>query len=233
MQKEKKLIIVGSGETAEIAYEYFTYDSVYAVEAFSVSKSYMEKERMQFGVPIVPFEELELLYPPNRYETYVAISYGHLNRDRTKMYLKCKEKGFMCASYISSHSFFWHSAEIGENSFIFENNTIQHGVCIGNNVTLWSGNHIGHRTVIEDNVWLTSHCVVSGYCHIGRNSFLGVNSTLGDHVILGEDSVLGAGSLTVHSLPEKGKIYIGCPARAVEGTSYDKFNIKTEKNYLL
>ncbi len=225
-EKIKKLVIVGSGETAEIAYEYFTYDSEYKVEAFSVSRIYLDGGTTKFGVPVVPFEDLETLYPPDECETYVAISYGHLNRDRTKMYLACKDKGFVCASYVSSHSFFWHSAEIGENSFIFENNTVQHGVHIGNNVTLWSGNHIGHRTVIEDNVWLTSHCVVSGYCHIGKNSFLGVNSTLGDHVTLGEDTVLGAGALTVHSLPEKGKVYVGCPAKAINDTSYKKFDVE-------
>lgn len=228
IEKTKKLVIIGSGETAEIAYEYFTYDSEYEVEAFSVSKEYLGDQAMQFGLPIVPFEELEEIYSPEAYETYVAISYGHLNRDRTKMYLACKEKGFTCASYVSSRSFVWHTAEIGENTFVFENNTIQHGVSIGNNVTLWSGNHIGHRTVIEDNVWLTSHCVVSGFCHIGKNSFLGVNSTLGDNVVLGEDSVLGAGALTVHSLPEKGKVYIGCPAKAMEDSSYKKFGVEND-----
>lgn len=228
IEKTKKLVIIGSGETAEIAYEYFTYDSEYEVEAFSVSKKYLGDQAMQFGLPIVPFEELEEIYSPEVYETYVAISYGHLNRDRTKMYLACKEKGFTCASYVSSRSFVWHTAEIGENTFVFENNTIQHGVSIGNNVTLWSGNHIGHRTVIEDNVWLTSHCVVSGFCRIGKNSFLGVNSTLGDNVVLGEDSVLGAGALTVHSLPEKGKVYIGCPAKAMEDSSYKKFGVEND-----
>lgn len=228
IEKTKRLVIIGSGETAEMAYEYFTYDSEYEVVAFSINKKYLKNQAMQFGLPIVPFEELEAMYSPEIYKTYVAISYGHLNRDRTKMYLACKEKGFTCASYISSRSFVWHTAEIGENTFVFENNTIQHGVSIGNNVTLWSGNHIGHRTVIEDNVWLTSHCVVSGFCRIGRNSFLGVNSTLGDNVVLGEDSVLGAGALTVHSLPEKGKVYIGCPAKEVADSSYKKFRIESD-----
>ena len=36
MKKNKKLILVGAGELAEIAYEYFTHDSEYEVVAFSV-----------------------------------------------------------------------------------------------------------------------------------------------------------------------------------------------------
>lgn len=223
--KEKKLVIVGIGETAEIAYEYFSYDSEYEVVAFSVNREYMDTIE-KFGLPVIPFEEVEMRYPPHKYETFVALSYVHLNRDRTNLYQKCKEKGYTCASYISSHAFVWRDVEIGENTFIFENNTIQYKVKIGNNVVLWSGNHIGHRTVLEDNVWLTSHDVVSGFCHIGKNAFLGVNATLGDNVELAEDVILGAGALTVKSLLDKGGVYVGNPARKLNRTAYEQFGVR-------
>lgn len=42
MKKEKKLVIVGSGEFAEIAYEYFTYDSEYEVVGFAVEKEFFQ-----------------------------------------------------------------------------------------------------------------------------------------------------------------------------------------------
>lgn len=225
LEKSKKLIIVGIGETAEIAYEYFTYDSEYKVIAFSVNEEYKTIGQL-FGLPVVSFEEVEKLYPPEEYTIYTAVGYGHLNRDRAKLYETCKRKGYTCASYVSSHSFVWHNVEIGENTFIFEDNTIQYHVKIGNNVVLWSGNHVGHRTVIEDNVWLTSHDVISGYCHIRKNCFIGVNATLGDHVELGEDSVFGAGALTVHSLKERGCVYVGNPARKINRTAYEQFGIE-------
>ncbi|NRW38220.1 hypothetical protein [Clostridium beijerinckii] len=38
MDKNKKLIIIGDSAFAQIAYEYFTYDSDYEVVAFSVEK---------------------------------------------------------------------------------------------------------------------------------------------------------------------------------------------------
>ena len=41
--KNKKLIIVGDGEFGEIAYEYFTYDSEYEVEAFAVERKLIWK----------------------------------------------------------------------------------------------------------------------------------------------------------------------------------------------
>ena len=61
MSKEKeKLIIIGAGEFAEIAYEYFTYDSHYEIVAFSVEKDYIKNKNL-LGLPVVPFETE--LYP--------------------------------------------------------------------------------------------------------------------------------------------------------------------------
>ena len=41
----KKLVIVGDGEFAEIAYEYFTYDSELEVAGFVVEKDYKSHSR--------------------------------------------------------------------------------------------------------------------------------------------------------------------------------------------
>lgn len=224
----KKLVIVGAGEFGEIAYEYFTDDSEYTVVAFAVEHQYRKTNELR-GLPVVDLETLEKQYPPQEYETFVAVTYVKLNRARRRLYELCKQKGYTCASYISSHAFFWKNAEIGENSFVFEDNTVQYHVKIGNNVILWSGNHIGHRTVIHDDVWLTSHVVVSGFCEIGRGCFIGVNASIGDNVAIAEDVVLGAGSVTVKSLEEKAGVYVGCPAKRLDGrTSYSQFGL--EKN---
>lgn len=224
MEKTKKLVIVGSGEFAEIAYEYFTYDSDYCVTAFAVERKYRDKEEL-FGLPVVDFEDIEVKYSPREYETYVAVTYTQLNRVRKRLYEICKDKGYTCASYVSSKAFLWHNVKVGENTFIFEDNTVQYNADIGNNVVLWSGNHIGHRTVIEDNCWLTSHAVISGFCHIGKNCFIGVNATLGDCVEIAEDILLGAGALTIKNLTQKGQVYIGNPAKMMGRTSYEQFNI--------
>lgn len=227
MGKTKKLVIVGAGEFGEIAYEYFTYDSEYEVTAFAVEKQYL-KEREFCHLPVIDLEEITEQYPPKEYEVFVAITYPELNRARTKVYLKCKELGYECASYISSRAFVWHNVKVGENTFIFEDNTIQFHAEIGNNVILWSGNHIGHRSVIEDNCWFTSHVVVSGFCRIGKSSFIGVNASIGDRVSIAEDTVLGAGSVTVKSLNEKGCVYVGSPAKKTGKTSYEQFGVNIE-----
>ena len=91
MEKNKKLIIVGSGETGLIAYEYFQYDSEYEVVAFSVNEQYITDSTI-CDLPVVPFETLEEKCSPNEYEVYVAISSGKLNRNRTKSIMKLNLK---------------------------------------------------------------------------------------------------------------------------------------------
>ncbi len=202
MEKIKKLVIVGSGETGLIAYEYFKYDSPYEVVAFSVNEQYITETSIN-DLPVVPFETLEEKYNPNEYEVYVAISSGKLNRNRTKVYNEAKDKGYKCASYISSKAFVWRNVGIGENCFIFEDNTLQPFVKIGNNVTLWSGNHIGHNSTIKDNCFISSHCVISGFCEVGENSFLGVNCTVENNIKIAKDNFIGAGALIQKNTSEK------------------------------
>lgn len=202
MKKTKKLVIIGTGETGLIAYEYFQFDSEYQVVAFSANKEFI-KDTVINGLPVVSIEDLDRDYPTDGYETYVAISSGKLNRNRAKIYSQIKDKGYKCATYISSKAFVWRNVEIGENCFIFENNTIQPSVKIGNNVTLWSGNHIGHSSSIKDNCFISSHCVISGFCEVGENSFLGVNCTIEDNTKIAKDNFIGAGVLIQKDTNEK------------------------------
>jgi sugar O-acyltransferase (sialic acid O-acetyltransferase NeuD family) len=194
MKKDKKLIIIGAGETAMLAYEYFTFDSEYEVTAFSVNKAYIN-ESILYDLPIIALENIKKTHPIKDYEVFIAMSSGKLNRVRTEFYNNLKSMGYVLASYVSSKAFVWKNVKIGDNCFILENNTLQPFVNIGNNVTLWSGNHIGHRSLIQNNCFISSHCVVSGFCDIGENSFLGVNCTLENNVIIEADNFIGAGSL--------------------------------------
>ena len=214
---KKKLVLIGAGEQAEIADEYFTHDSDYEVIGFSVDEKYIKNSSLN-GKPVVPYLRIEELYPPSDYYMFVAIPSSQLNKLRTRFYLDGKEKGYRFATYISSHAFVWRNAKIGENTFIFENNVIQPFVTIGNNCILWSGNHIGHRSVIKDHVFIASHAVISGYCEIGEGCFIGVNSTINDNVKVADYCIIGSGALIAKDT-ESERVYVASPARAVPGKS--------------
>ncbi|WP_158883521.1 acetyltransferase [Rhodanobacter sp. L36] len=213
----RPLVLIGAGEFAQIACEYFAHDSDRDVVAFSVDRKYLAQQELA-GRPVIAYENIEQNYPPSDFDVFVAIPASELNRVRTRFYRDAKSRGYQFATYISTRAFVWRNAEVGENSFIFEGNVIQPFVEIGNNCILWSGNHVGHRTVVRDHVFVASHAVISGYCDVGESSFIGVNATFNDHVKVAADNIIGAGALVTRDT-EPGRIYVGSPARAVPDKS--------------
>ncbi|MBN4049739.1 acetyltransferase, partial [Bacteroidales bacterium AH-315-N07] len=207
LNMDKQLVIFGTGAFAQVAYFYFKHDSEYEVVAFTANEEKIEENEL-LGLPVTPFENIESNYPAEKYDLFLAIGYTKLNKIRAELYNSIKEKGYKLATYVHSKIHIWPNNKIGENTFIFEDNTIQPFVEIGNNVVLWSGNHIGHHSIIGDHCFLTSHVVVSGFVNMGRYCFLGVNATLRDSITIGEKCILGAGTLILKDT-QPNEVYIG------------------------
>lgn len=217
--KNKKLIIFGTGDIAQIAKYYFDIDSAYEVVAFTVDKQYCFEKTFE-GLPLQPFEEIEKHFSINHHEIFIALSYSQMNRLRAEKYEAAKTKGYKIASYISSKCSYLSQYPPGENAFIFEDNTIQPFVKIGNNVTLWSGNHIGHHSLIDAHNFVSSHVVISGHCHIKSYCFLGVNATLAHKVTLAQGTLLGAGVIISKDTEENG-VYVAPRPTKLEKSSAD------------
>ena len=222
--KNKKLIIFGDSAFAQIAYEYFTHDSLYEVVAFTVSGEYLKINSL-FGLPIIPFENIEEFYNPKEFEMHIALVYNKLNRIRIQFYNQAKAKGYFLANYVSTRAFVWQNVLLGDNCFIFEDNTIQPFTSIGNNNVLWSGNHIGHHSVIGSHNFISSHVVISGFCSIGNMNFMGVNSTMGNNLTMGDDCLIGSFAHIVKNVPS-GSLIKGTPNFPESKTTWEKLNIK-------
>jgi sugar O-acyltransferase (sialic acid O-acetyltransferase NeuD family) len=218
-----KVLIFGTGDIGQLAHYYMTQDSPFEIEAFCADAAFISCREI-LGLPVVPFEDVQDIYPPDKFDMFVALSYSKLNQVRTQKYYAAKEKGYKLISYVCSRSVTWSDINVGDNCFIFENQTIQPYAKIGNNVTMWSGNHIGHHSTIGDHCFLTSHVVVSGHVTIGHSSFLGVNSTIRDGIRLAPYSVIGAGATIVKDTVEGG-VYTGISAnlRGDDGRTINYF----------
>lgn len=217
-----KVVIFGLLDTAELAHYYLTNDSEHEVVAFTVNEAYQNRDFF-CELPVVSFERLNTIYPPNNYALFVPMTGQKMNKLRTKIYLEGKERGYSYISYISSKATVFDN-EIGENCFILEDNTIQPFTKIGNNVVLWSGNHIGHHGEIKDHVFFTSHVVMSGHCIIESYCFFGVNATIRDYSHLAEGTLLAMGASLITQKTEEWGIYLGNPAKKKEGKySYDVY----------
>lgn len=188
------LVIIGTGDNADIAYEYLRYDSPFDVVAFSTEEAFIDSGT-KFGLKVIPFERLEEFYPPAKYKAFVSVGYKGLNRLRARLFGEALAKGYQLISYVSSEAFVWHDAKIGRNCFILEDNTIQPFVTIGDDTVLWAGNHIGHGVTIGSHVFIASHVVASGFSSIGDYSFVGVNVSIGHNVKIGKGCIVGAGTI--------------------------------------
>lgn len=202
-----KIILLGTGEIGELAHYYFITDTEHEVVAFTLDKEYIQDSTFK-DLPVVDFDEVEKIYPPEDYQMFVAIGYKRVNKAREEKYSQAKSKGYSLVSYVSSRANVFDNVTIGDNCFILEDNTIQPFVTIGINVTLWSGNHIGHHSQIEDNCFIASHVVVSGGVMVEPYCFLGVNATIRDHVTIARENVIGAGCLITRDTQPR-EVYIG------------------------
>jgi len=215
-----KVIVFGVADFASLGHFYLKHDSPHDVVAFSVSAEYMPPAKVFEGLPVVEFEEVDRKYPPSDYRFFAPMSHRKMNRLREGVYKQIKSKGYELVSYVSSKATVWPGAQIGDNCFILEDNTLQPFTPIGNNIVMWSGNHIGHHGVIHDHVLFTSHVVLSGHCTVEPFCFFGVNATIRDGLKIAEGSLI-AMAATVLADTEPWGVYKGSPAKKSQVLSCD------------
>lgn len=208
---KKKLVIFGIKDTAQLAKFYFELDTDYQVVAFTVDRAFRTTDTFE-GLPVVDFESVQEKYSPKEYEMFVPMTQQKMGKLRAEKYHMAKEMGYKLATYISPKATYY-GTPVGENCFIFEDNTIQPFTKIGNNVVLWSGNHIGHHSTIGDHVFLTSHVVISGHVVIEPYCFFGVNATIRDAITIKEGTLVGMGASITKSTEPYG-VYTTPPAPA-------------------
>jgi sugar O-acyltransferase (sialic acid O-acetyltransferase NeuD family) len=215
-----KVIIFGIQDFAQLARFYLQHDSEHEVAAFCVNEQYLPEDAMFDGVPVIAFEKIETSHPPAEFRFFAPMSPKGMNRLRESVYNEIKAKGYELISYISSNATVFPGAQIGDNCFILEDNTIQPFTTIGNNAVLWSGNHIGHHCTIKDHVSFTSHVVLSGHCVVEPYAFFGVNATIRDGVQIAEGTFVAMAAAITRDTEPWG-VYKGNPAKKGEMLSKD------------
>lgn len=203
----EKVVIFGTSTFADVVKYYLDQDDRYEVVAFTSTDP---ETKSHHGLNHVHFSEIQKMYPSKQFKMFIAVGYRKMNSLRERFYKEAKELGYSLISYIHPSVIRWPNVEIGDNCFIFEDNTIQPFSKIGSNVVLWSGNHIGHHASIGDHSFISSHVVVSGQVNIGRNCFIGVNTSIRDSIDIGNRNLIGAGAIIMKSTKDN-EAYV--PAR--------------------
>jgi sugar O-acyltransferase (sialic acid O-acetyltransferase NeuD family) len=198
-----QIVIFGAGKIADVVHAYILDDPNLTLAGFTCDRAFMTGSEFH-GLPLVPFEDVEGVFPPASFGMLVAIGYQDLNRVRAERCRQAREKGYQLASWVSPRAHVAGGCTIGENCVIMEGATLQPYARLGDDVFVWNGAVVGHHATIGDHCWLPSNCTISSSVSMESHCFLGVNAAIGHGVTIGARSIIGAGTLITHSTPPDG-----------------------------
>src|SRR3974377_1441639 len=136
----RKLIIYGNGLYARIILQYIAREGILELVAFTADSQFI-KEDTFCGLPVVPFETVDRVYPPAEFAMLVVIGFSRM-RNREIMFQKAKRKGYGLENHISSKAMHYGDLKMGENNIIGD------GVCLGPFVRIGDNNYISSNTYI-------------------------------------------------------------------------------------
>jgi sugar O-acyltransferase (sialic acid O-acetyltransferase NeuD family) len=193
-----RVVLFGTGTVARVVRFLFEHDAPHEVVAFAVDRDHWQGGQMD-GLPIVAFEDLPTLYPPDEVRMFIAAGYRRMNGFRAERYEQAKAMGYELVTYVSPRASTWPGLEVGDNCLVMDQVVIHPFARVGNDVILWSGSHIGHDSVVGDHCFVASHAVVSGCVTIAERCFLGSNSTIRDGITVARECVIGAGAVVTRN----------------------------------
>lgn len=195
------IILFGVGQIAEVMAHYVQQDPALNLVGFTVDRQYLPPSGAFKGLPVAAWEDVSSTFPPHLIRLLGPVSYRGNNTFRRDRHLEAREKGYRFASYVhpSSHV---GGAEIGENSVILEDCTVQPYARLGAGTILWSKVHIGHHAQIGDFCFFASFCGIAGNARVGDCTFFGGQTGLADNRSVGSGCIVGAGTVLTEDVPD-------------------------------
>jgi sugar O-acyltransferase (sialic acid O-acetyltransferase NeuD family) len=197
----EKVVIFGTSAAAILSHFCLAHDSPYEVVAFTADRSYIKEGELR-GLPVVPFEDIESIYPPHSYKMLVSILASRVNKTRAEKYEQAKTKGYELISYVSSKAITWPGL-VGAICRPF--------LKIGNDVMVMAGVFLGHDSVIKDHCFIASRAVLLGAVTVEPYCCVGANATILDGVTIARQCVIGAGAVIHENTQEEGVYRVNPP----------------------
>jgi sugar O-acyltransferase (sialic acid O-acetyltransferase NeuD family) len=208
-----KVVLYGNGSVARATYHALCYESQYEVAGFTVDRASM-KDNELLGLPVVPFDEVKAVFPPEGFLMRIAVGYVAVNKLRADRFFQAKEMGYRMFNYISPTAVIGPDVHMGENCTVGVNCVISSSVRIGDNVTISANTFIGHDVVIKDHCFLGNCVGIAGGVTIEPYCYFGINATVRNLVTIARECVIGAGALILQDTKEK-EVYMGTPANLI------------------
>lgn len=215
----KNVIIFGADQFAEIIYEFLKNDNNMKICAFTVDEKYKNVSEYR-GLPLVAFENVEKIYPPEQYDIMICLGYTNMNNVRKEKYRQAREKGYKVVGYRHPSAIVL-TEDYDESSIIMEGVVIGQGCKIGEGNVFWPKAHIAHHTTVGNYNFFTISCAVAGNIEIHDNCVFGNNCTIKNGIDIASYTLVGAGAYISKST-EECAVYVPPRTYKLEGkTSFD------------
>lgn len=219
MAAAENLIIFGTSTFSNLAWYCISHDTAYQCKGFTVDQAYCNA-RQHEGLSLIPFESLELHFPPESNSLILPIGFTAINGLRQTRYLEAKTKGYKIANYVSTRASTWPDLTIKDNCLIYEHAIIQPFATIGENTIIRSGAHISHHCKIGNHVFIAAGATLGGNVTVHDQAFIGLGAVIRDGVTIAEKCFIGAGAVVIKDTEANG-VYIGNPAKKIDCTALD------------
>lgn len=218
-----KLVIYGNSDFAELMNYYFTTDSQYNVVGFCVDKEFIKSDKF-LDKPLIPLEEIERVFSPNKHKMFVAVGYKNM-RLRGDLYKKVMKKGYEHVNYISTKAIIDESNIIGKNNAILHSVVLEPFSKIGDNNIINTNAIICHHAEIMNDCFIAAKSLIGGFTIIKNNCFLGFSSTILQKLIIEDETLIAAGSI-VNKSSLKCDFLAGVPAKFISNHKQNGIKIK-------
>lgn len=215
----KEVILFGSTNLATMLY----YDAAgrddFKIACLAVEKAYLRGRTEHLGLPVVVFEEVQDLFPPDEYDMMVLFHGQPRVRERGEKFALAKGRGYLLRNYVS------RGADVTPDLTMGENNIIQRGAHVGFGGTMGHDNlirqmvYLGHEFQIGSHNTFVAGSIIGGNCRIGDHCFFGLGAIVLNWSTIASDSFIGAGSTVIKNTEPFSK-NVGNPSRII-GCSHE------------
>jgi sugar O-acyltransferase (sialic acid O-acetyltransferase NeuD family) len=208
----EKVVLFGTSAGTRTTHFALSRDPAYEVVAFTVDRDYI-REKEFCGLPVLPFEDIQTLRPPDTHKMMVAIYASRMNQTRAEKYSQAKRKGYTLITYIHPRAVVAPGVAVGDNCFISEGAICRPYLKIENDVFVMPGAILGHDTVVGEHCFIGNGAVVMGMVTLEPNCFIGPNATILENLTVGRESLIGGGVVLQESTKEKEVWKAAAPVR--------------------